>query len=94
MPNSSPKATRTAGAVCTTTFLVGSLMAAITFLMLSTNVRAPTGHTCTHWPQLTHELSPSFCSKAGATTDGKPRFTPLRAPTVWNLLHIVSQRRQ
>ena len=50
-PNSSPKAARTEGAVCTTTVLVGSLNARSTWLVWSTSVKAPVGHTETHCPQ-------------------------------------------
>ena len=51
------------------------------------------GHTAAHWPQKVQTDSSRGFSKAGATTEEKPRFTPERAPTVWTSLHMVSQRR-
>ena len=93
IPNSSPRAARTAGAVCTITVFVGSERALITFPVSSNGVRAPVGHTATHCPQNVHGESIRSCSKAGATTDMNPRLIALSAPTDCTVLQIVSQRR-
>ncbi len=51
MPNSSPRATRVAGAVWTITILPGSASAASTLAMLKVSVIAAVGHHKLHWPQ-------------------------------------------
>ena len=54
IPNSSPIATRIAGATCTTTVLFSSLISSHTSLMYDFSVRAPVGQTATHCPQNVH----------------------------------------
>ncbi len=75
IPNSSAIETLTAGAVCTTTCLVGSESAAQTSAVSSFSVIAPVGHTKAHCPQFTQLVSPNSKSKGGATTVSKPRLT-------------------
>ena len=81
-PNSSPRAARTAGAVCTITVFEGSARARSTLAVSSYGVSAPVGHTATHCPQKVQGESIRSCSKAGATTDINPLLTALSAPTV------------
>ena len=73
IPNISPSATRTAGAVWTTVRTFG-LKRAFQTGRLSTRVRsAPTGQTMTHWPQLAQAEEPSGRSAAGPIVVPKPR---------------------
>ena len=80
MPNSSPSAARTAGAVCTITILSGSLIASITSCVLSFSVSAPVGQALMHWPQETQATWLSGCSNAQPISVSKPRlFAPITA---------------
>ena len=94
IPNSSPKAARTAGAGWAMTILSGLRRSSISWSVLSCSVSAPVGQTATHCPQLVQFVSFSILSKDGAIVVSKPLRTAPRAPTVWTSLHIVSQRRQ
>ena len=80
MPNSSPRATRTAGAGCTTTIFSGSLIAAQTLSVSSFSVSAPTGQALMHWPQKMQLVSMMLRPKAGAIWVLKPRSTAPMAP--------------
>ena len=93
MPNSSPRATRTAGATWTQVFTSGLAMSRRILPVLSTSVRAPVGHTATHWPHMTQLVSIRPLPKAVATTAGKPLSTAPMAPTLWYSWHTDSQRR-
>ena len=67
MPNSSPSATRTAGAGCTTTCLVGIVQGVPNILSVSSfSCSAPTGQATMHWPQLMQPTSRQLQSKAGS----------------------------
>ena len=79
-PKASPTATRTAGAICTTTRLDGSWMARQARPIWFFTVMAPVGHTAAHWPQLTHLVWASFRSKAGMTWALLPRNAKFRMP--------------
>ena len=68
-PKFSPKATRVAGAVCSTITLP-AFMAAFTRGMWLCSVMAPVGQTTLHWPQLMHSVSFSRWWPVGTT--GKP----------------------
>ena len=92
-PNSSPRATRTAGATWTQVLTSGFAMSRSTFAVLSTSDRAPVGHTATHWPQNTQLVFTRGSSNAVLTTAGKPLSTAPIAPTLWYSWHTLSQRR-
>ena len=93
MPNSSPSATRTAGAGCTTTNFSGSESASQTLSVSSFSRSAPTGQATTHWPQLMQSVSLSFFSNAGAMTVLKPRLIAAMAPMPCTLRQTATQRR-
>ena len=93
MPNSSPRATRTAGATWTQVLTSGLAMSRRILPVWSTSERAPTGQTATHWPQNTQLVSTSSLPKAVFTTAGKPLSTAPMAPTLWYSWHTLSQRR-
>ena len=93
MPNSSPRATRTAGATWTQVFTFGFAMSRRILPVLSTSARAPVGHTATHWPQRTQLVSVRFLPNAVETTAGKPLSMAPMAPTLWYSWHTDSQRR-
>ena len=92
-PYSCPTATRTAGAVCTMTVFVASCRTLQTSATLLLPTIAPVGQTLAHWPQNVQEESASGIIEAVPTFAEKPRPLPVSAPTVWTLLHTVSQRR-
>ncbi len=60
-------ATRTAGAICTTTRLPGSWMARHASPIWFFTVIAPVGQTAEHWPQLMQWVWSRLRSKAGMT---------------------------
>ena len=76
-----------AGAVCTTTCLVGSFRAASTWAVSSFSVRAPVGQATMHWPQETQSTSARSASKAQAMWVWKPRSLGPMTPTSWVLRH-------
>ena len=82
IPNSSPIATRIAGATCTTTVLFSSLISSHTSLMYDFSVRAPVGQTATHCPQNVHCVLESGPISAGLTTAWNPLPNPVNTPTV------------
>ncbi len=94
IPNSSPIAARTAGAVCTTTNLSGSLIASQTRSIWLFSRSAPTGQMLIHCPQATQATSPRFFLAAGATTVSKPRSTGNSWPTLWTSRQTVTHLRQ
>ena len=83
-----------AGAVCTSTVLDGSSMAAHTFAISSFSLIAPTGHTAAHWPHCTQTTSERFDEKAGPITLLNPRPCGKMAATPWVWPHTVTQRLQ
>ena len=85
---------RTLGAVCTTTWRVGSSSAAHTFSVSSRSTRAAVGQTVMHWPQPMQVESASLPSKAQAMWVLKPRSTTLITPTPWFSAQVEMQRRQ
>ncbi len=93
-PNSSPIDTWMAGAVWTTTYFSGSARASQTRSISLTSVKAPTGQTTTHWPQLLQLIS--FCgkSKAVETTELKPRPVNSRAFSPCTSAQTLTQRPQ
>ena len=93
-PNSSPIATRTAGATCATTRLPGEYMAFHTSLMSFLMVIAPVGHTAAHCPQLTHSVCAISLPKAGLTTISAPLPAKSMAPTCCTSLHMRTQSPQ
>ncbi len=93
-PNSSPRATRIAGAVCTTTCFLASPSASQTLRVESTSLRAPVGHTSMHWPHRVHAASPSGSCPAGLTTELNPRPDTLMAETPCTCSHTATHRRQ
>ena len=93
-PNSSPRAARTLGAVCTMTWRVGSPRAAHTLSVSSRSTSAPVGQTLMHWPQPMQVESTSLPSKAQAMWVLKPRSTTLMTPTPWFSAQVEMQRRQ
>jgi len=92
-PNSSPMATRMAGATCATQRLVLSLIAFQTISMWLVALSAPTGHTTVHWPQNTQLTVPIGKSIAGPITVLKPRFCAFKTPVPCTWLQTVTQRR-
>ncbi len=94
MPRASPRATRTAGAVCTTTCFFGSLIACQTTSVSSFSTIAPVGQTVAHWPQYVQGASSRPVMKAGATVVPKPRLTKLYTCTPWRSLQARMQRPQ
>ena len=92
-PNSSPSATRTAGAGCTTTNFSGSESASQTLSVSSRSRSAPTGQALMHWPQNTQSVSSMVFPNAGAITVLKPRFTAPIAPIFCTLRQTATQRR-
>ena len=93
-PNSSPMATRTAGAVWNTTYLSGSLSAAHTSLVASFSVSAPVGQAAMHWPQLMQATSLRLLPNSEPTCVLKPRFCIPMAYTPCVLAQAATQRRQ
>ena len=90
MPNSSPSATRTAGAGCTTTCLVGIAPGRPKPpRVLSFSCSAPTGQAMMHWPQLMQADLAQLHDQSGlddgveAAADGADDA---------DLLHIVRRR--
>ena len=83
-----------AGAVWTTTVLVGSSSASQTSSIWLRSWMAPTGQTAAHWPHCTQTTSLRFWANAGPISVAKPRPWANRPPTSWTSLHTVTQRRQ
>ena len=94
MPKSSPSATRTAGAICTTTRFWGSWSARHAVPIWSLTVIAPVVQTAAHWPQPTHFVSSSFRSKAGMTCSSLPRKAKFRMPCPCSSSHTRTQSPQ
>ena len=87
-PNSSPKATETAGACCTTTSLSLSFRASMTSWIWLFSVRAPVGQTVTHWPQFTQLDTFRPSSKAVPIFAREPRPMKSMAETCWTSSQI------
>ena len=90
----SPRAARTAGATCTTTNLSGSAIASFTSSHWGFSVSAPTGHTATHWPQLTQLAAARPFGDAGSMLASKPVPVAAMAETACILAHTLTQRLQ
>ena len=91
IPNSSPNAARTAGAVCTITCLP-ALKASSTLSISDFSINAPVGHTVTHCP---HSMQGDFAMErfsAGATMVRKPRFSKPSMLMPWALAQRAMQR--
>ncbi len=87
----SASATRTAGAICTTTVRLGSPKASQAPSTSLAGTRAPVGQTRLHWPQLMQSASPMPRPKAGCTVVSEPRKAKSRAPTPCTSLHMRTQ---
>eukprot|EP00037_Helgoeca_nana_P029487 m.351874 g.351874 ORF g.351874 m.351874 type:complete len:376 (-) comp27983_c0_seq3:368-1495(-) len=74
-PNSSPSATRVAGATCTIVVWVRALSAERTSRQTDCSVSAPVGHTSVHCPQLMHCVSARARSNAVVCSMPAPRST-------------------
>ncbi len=94
IPNSSPMAARTAGATCTTTCRLGSLIKSATFCHSSFSWIAPTGHILAHCPHDTHLDSASPRSNMGVTRASVPRYAKPSAATFCTSAHMFTQRPQ
>ena len=96
MPNSSPRAARTAGAGCTTTCLLGSA-SSIPHLFGVDPFRwsAPVGQAAIHCPQLMQATScQRLLQRPDSMAVSKPRFIGPMTPTAWVLSQAATQRRQ
>ena len=93
-PKASPRAARTAGAVCTSTCLEGSASAANTSSVKSFSRNAPVGHTAIHWPQDTQLVSPKPISNAEPMLVTKPRSLAPITPIPCTFAQTATQRRQ
>ena len=94
MPNSSPIATRTAGAIWTETRAFLSSSAFQTFAVSFLTTIAPVGQTAAHWPQPTQLLSAIGMSKTVLIVIFEPRRAKSIAPTLCISLHILTQSPQ
>ena len=80
IPNSSPSAALTAGAVCTTTNVSSSFSFSHTKSVLSFSRSAPTGHAVIHCPQNVQLTSFKLWSPTVDTQELNPLFTQSIAP--------------
>ena len=94
IPNSSPSAALTAGAVCTTTWMSLLCSASQTRSVSSRSLSAPTGQTLIHCPQLMQGTSASDLSNAEPTIVLNPLSLVSMTPTCCTFLHIFTQRLQ
>ena len=79
MPNASPHAVRTAGAICTTVTLSGAASAAKAFAVSSRSRSAPVGQWVMHWPQ--SEQSDSLIKRLPETSIVVREPEPLTSQT-------------
>ncbi|OPZ68207.1 MAG: hypothetical protein BWY81_00954 [Firmicutes bacterium ADurb.Bin467] len=93
-PNSSPSATRTAGATCTTVRTPGFSSASQTARFALVSFSAPTGQTTVHWPQNAQLTVPIGSPIAGEISVSKPRFCAPSTQASCTSAHAVTQRRQ
>ena len=94
IPNLSPIATRTAGAICATTLI---FLSANAFHTGSTSCRiliAPVGQTALHCPQPTQSVSASSLLNAGITCIFEPRKAKSRMPSPWISSQVRTQSPQ
>ena len=84
--NSSPSATLTAGAVCTTTNVSGSFNFTHTSFIVSFSWRAPVGQLWIHCPQNVQLTSFKLWSPTVDIQDSKPLFMQSIAPIPWTFL--------
>ena len=91
MPNSSPSATLTAGAICITTLFFESYIASHTSSTQLFMITAPVGHTAAHCPHPTQFVSAIHLPKAGLTVIFDPLKAKSIAPTFCTSLHILTQ---
>ncbi|MBT9156692.1 MAG: hypothetical protein DDT37_01680 [Firmicutes bacterium] len=94
MPNSSPKAARTAGATWTTVCNVGSLRARQVGSVASASLSAATGQTLMHCPHATHGPSAKPWPKGVVTTALEPRPARPIAETFCTCSQMRMQRPQ
>ena len=81
MPNLSPTATRTAGAICATTRIFLSARIFHTGSTSCLMLIAPVGHTARHCPQPTQSVSERFLLNAGVTCILEPRNAKSKMPS-------------
>ena len=87
--NSSPNATLTAGAVCTTTYLSSFLSAFHTSDVPSFSFNAPTGHASIHCPQNVQSTSFRLWSYVVDMHDSNPLSIQSIAPISCTFLHVA-----
>src|SRR5699024_639223 len=89
-----PTATRTAGAICATTLVLGSESAAHTGSTSCLILMAPVGQTARHCPHPTQSVCARSLLNAGVTCIFDPRKGKSRIPSPWISSHVLTQSPQ